>query len=79
MLGFLQESRVSWEVFADASFGNIEDGKTQVGYITSLTDGKKRCPISWKSRMARRLAKSDIEIALNVGETIEGVIHFNKL
>ncbi len=34
-----------WEVYADASFANIEDGETQVGYIISLADEKTRCPI----------------------------------
>ena len=76
----LEEENLYWEAFADASFGNIEDGHTQLGYVISLTDGKRRCPIWWKSRKARRVAKSTIEAeALSVGEAIEGLIYFNRL
>lgn len=76
----LEEKNLHWEAYADASFGNIEDGHTQIGYIISLTDGMNRCPIWWKSRKARRVAKSTIEAeALSVGEAIEGVIYFNRL
>ena len=76
----LEEEGIYWEAYADASFGNIEDGHTQIGYIISLTDGKRRCPIWWKSRKARRVAKSTIEAeALSVGEAIEGLVYFNKL
>ena len=76
----LEEKNMHWEVYADASFGNVEDGQTQVGYIISLTDGKMRCPIWWKSRKARRVAKSTIEAeALSVGEAMEGAIYFNYL
>ena len=79
-LNELEEKEIYWEAYADASFGNIEDGHTQLGYIIALTDGKKRCPIWWKSRKSRRVAKSTIEAeVLSVGEVIEGVIYFNKL
>ena len=81
LLDGLQENSVEWEVFADASFGNVDEGQTQIGYIISLADnGRKRCPIWWKSRKARRVAKSAIEAeALSVGEAIEGVIYFNHI
>ena len=76
----LNEKDLYWEAYADASFGNIEDGHTQLGYIISLTDGKKRCTLWWKSRKSRRVAKSTIEAeALSVGEAIEGLIYFNRL
>ena len=76
----LEEENLYWEAYADASFGNIEDGHTQLGYIISLTDGRRRCPIWWKSRKSRRVAKSTIEAeALSVGEVIEGLVYFNRL
>ena len=76
----LEESKLYWEAYADASFGNIEDGHTQLGYIISLTDGRKRCAIWWKSRKSRRVAKSTIEAeALSVGEAIEGLIYYKRL
>ena len=76
----LEGEEIYWEAYADASFGNVEDGHTQLGYIISLTDGKRRCPIWWKSRKSRRVAKSTIEAeTLSVGEAIEGLIYFNRL
>ena len=80
VLSELKEENLYWEAYADASFGNVEDGHTQLGYIISLTDGKQRCPLWWKSRKARRIAKSTIEAeALSVGEVIEGLVYFNRL
>ena len=80
VMGEIEEENLHWEAYADASFGNIEDGHTQLGYIISLTDGINRCAIWWKSRKARRVAKSTIEAeALGVGEVIEGLVYFNRL
>ena len=80
ILSELEEKNLYWEAYADASFGNVEDGHTQIGYVISLTDGRNRCTVWWKSRKARRVAKSTIEAeALSVGEAIEGVIYFNRL
>ena len=80
VLSDLEEEDLYWEAYADASFGNIEDGHTQLGYVISLTDGKKRCTVWWKSRKSRRIAKFTIEAeALSVGEAIEGLIYFNRL
>ena len=76
----LEEENIYWEAYADASFGNVEDGHTQIGYIISVADGKRRCPIWWKSRKSRRVAKSTIEAeALSVGEAIEGLVYLNSL
>ena len=59
----------------------MEDERTQIGYVVSLSDGEgNKCPLWWKSRKARRVAKATIEAkALSVGEAIEGVIYFNRL
>ena len=76
----LEEENIYWEAYADALFGNVEDGHTQIGYVISVTDGKRKCPIWWKSRKSRRVAKSTIEAeALSVGETIEGLVYLNNL
>ncbi len=76
----LDDQKMYWEIYADASFGNVDEEQTQIGYIISLTDDKGRCPIWWKSRKAKRVAKSTIEAeALGVGEGIEGGIYFNEL
>ena len=76
----LEKENIYWEAYADASFGNVEDGHTQIGYVISATDGKRRCPIWWKLRKSRRVAKSTIEAeALSVGEAIEGLVYLNSL
>jgi hypothetical protein len=70
-----------WEVYADASFGNGEDGQSQIGYIVSLVDGEgRRCPIQWKSNKAKRIAKSTIEAeTLSLGEAAETGIYLNRI
>lgn len=79
-LSKLEKKNMFWEIYADASFGNIDDENTQIGYIISLSDGSKRCPIWWRSRKARRVAKATIEAeALSLGESLEGGIYFNHL
>ena len=46
----------------------------------SVTDGKKRCPIWWKSRKSRRIVKSTTEAeVLGVGEAIEWLVYLNSL
>src|SRR5215469_9827209 len=49
------------EVFVDASLENRKEKQTQVGYIVSITDGKRRCPIYWKSKIARRVVTSTLD------------------
>lgn len=46
------------EIFADASFGNLNDGGSQGGYVIFLSDGKKRCAVAWQSKKLRRVVKS---------------------
>ena len=77
----IEKGKEFWEVYADASFGNIECGKSQIGYIVSLGDDTgKRCPIQWKSQKAKRVAKSTIDAeALGLGEAAEAAIYLNKL
>ena len=33
----LEEENIYWEAYADASFGNVEDGHMQIGYIISIS------------------------------------------
>lgn len=69
------------EVFADASFNNVGDGHSQMGYIISVKDKHgHRCPLFWKSRVAKRVAKSTLEAeALGVGEAAEAAIYLKKI
>ena len=77
----INEKQIKWEVYADASFGNVDDEKSQLGYIISIADeNNKRCPLYWKSQRAKRVAKSTIEAeALSVGEAAEAAIYLKKI
>lgn len=67
-------------MYVDASFGNIEDQYSQIGYLISIRDNKNISPIHWKSRRARRVAKSTIEAeALGLGEAAEGAIFLGEI
>lgn len=68
----LDKGKLILEVYADASFGNIEDGKTQIGFCVVMKDrhGRKN-PIIWKSKLAKRVVGSTL-----AGETmsmVEGI------
>ena len=40
-MGRLEKDSIHMEVYSDASFGNVEGGKSQIGYIIGLRN--KRC------------------------------------
>lgn len=69
------------EIFADASFNNVGDGNSQIGYIISLKDREgKKCSIYWKSRVAKRVSKSTLEAeALGLGEAVDTGIYLRRL
>ena len=49
------------EAFSDASYANVQNGKSQGGFIIFLVDDEdKRCPIYWQSRAIRRVVKSTL-------------------
>ena len=55
----LHTIRVS--VFSDASFGNLEGGASQIGYITFVHDARGHSvPVAWASKKARRVARSTL-------------------
>ena len=48
-------------IFSDASFGNLECGASQLGYIIFLNDGAHNSvPISWTSKKSKRVARSTL-------------------
>ena len=63
----MKNQEVNIDVFADISFGNVEDGKTQIGFYVRLRDGKG----IWKSKLARRVIGSTL--AAEVAGMIEAV------
>ena len=61
------------EIYADASFGNVEGGKTQIGYYIGLRDKEcNTCQIIWKSRVAKKSSKSTSAVeTFSVAEAVE--------
>ena len=55
----LNELKIS--VFSDASFGNLADGSSQLGFIIFMQDNADRVvPISWASKKCKRVARSTL-------------------
>ena len=77
-MGRLERESVQMEVYSDASFGNVEGRKSQIGYIIGLRDRRgERCPLAWKSRVGKRVARSTIEAeAIGLGEALEMAVFF---
>ena len=56
------EGNLEIEVYTDASLGKVEEGNLEGGFIVSIRNEKGRhCPIIWKSRCLKRIARSTIE------------------
>ena len=48
-------------VFCDASFANLAEGASQIGFIVFMYDNSGNCaPLSWASKKARRVARSTL-------------------
>ena len=64
------------KVFSDASYGNLTDGGSQIGYLVFLCDDANRAvPISWGSKKARRVARSTLTAeTLAAGEGVDAAI-----
>ena len=77
----IEEGKEVLEVYSDASFGNVGEGQSQIGYIVSLKDTRgRKCPILWKSVRAKRVAKSTIEAeALSLGEAAETAVYLKEI
>ena len=81
-LKFQKLSRgMAWEVFSDASLGNIDECFSQIGFIISLKDENgNRCPVYWKSVRARRVVRSATEAeAIALNEAAEMTMYLNEL
>ena len=80
-MGWQKGGKIGMEVFWDASFGNVDGGKSQVGFVIGLTDERgKRCPLIWKSKVARRVVRSTIEAeAVGLGEALEVALYLKEI
>ena len=68
--------------FHDASFGNLEDGGSQGGFMILLGDeyDRHRSPIMWQSRRVRRVVKSAMASeTLTMVECSEACFWINQL
>ena len=65
----------------DASFGNVEGGRTQIGLYIRLRDGQgNQFPIVWKSKVARRVIGSTLAAEVtSVVEAVEWAEHLKFL
>ena len=60
-IGKLNLESVRVVAYCDASFGALEGGASQIGFIVFLEDEKSTSiPITWASRKARRVARSSL-------------------
>ena len=49
------------KAYSDASYGNLKDGGSQIGYLVFLCDANGAAvPVSWGSKKAKRVAKSTL-------------------
>ena len=57
----LQLRSLTIECFSDASYGNLDNGGSQGGYLVFLSDENgKRALISWQSKRIKRVVKSTL-------------------
>jgi len=57
----VDQKQLTIECFSDASFGNLDSGGSQGGYIVFIVDSEgRRCPVTWQSKRVRRVVKSTL-------------------
>merc|ERR1712030_111699 len=74
------------KVFSNASYGNLQEGESQIGYLVFLCDStNKAVLVSWGSKKAKRVARStltaetfaaveDVDSAMLVKQVVEEVL-----
>ncbi|KAL7646082.1 UNVERIFIED_CONTAM: hypothetical protein RMT77_002983 [Armadillidium vulgare] len=69
----LKGGKMRLEVYSDASFGNVSEGRTQIGYCVRMKDmAGNCCPLLWKSKVAKRVVSSTLSAeTLSMVEAIE--------
>jgi hypothetical protein len=59
--GLEEPEQLNIECYSDASFGNLQGGGSQGGYVVFLADHRGcKCLVSWQSRKVRRVVKSTL-------------------
>ena len=69
------------EILPNASMGNIEGGKSQIGYVIGLRDERGgRYLLAWKSQIGKKLVKSSKEVeAIGRGEALEVAVFLKEI
>ena len=66
--------------YGDASFGNLRDGGSQMGFYMELRSGNLSCPIDWFSKRIRRCAKSTMAAeTIAMVEALDHAYYTSKL
>ena len=56
----LDLSQLTLRCYADASYGNLNDGGSQGGFYLELVSGSNSAPLEWQSKRLRRVAHSTL-------------------
>ena len=73
--------KISIETYTDASFSNVKDGNSQIGFVVGIRDEwGRRCPIFWKLRKGQGVARSTIEAeAIGLNEGLKMAIYVREM
>ena len=74
-------SEIHLVAYCDASYGNLPNGCSQVGYIIFLEDKEGNvCPISWSSRKLRRVCRSTLTAeTMAMLDTVDAVVWISHI
>ena len=79
-IGSIDVENVRICVFCDASFANLANGASQIGYIVFMYDAQGNCaPLTWASKKARRVARSTLAAeALSAADAADSAVFMKK-
>ena len=81
--GRMERLRGEMEIktYMNASFNNVKEGRSQVGFIVGIIDEwERKCPIYWKSRKGQRMASLMMEAeAVSFNEGLEMALYIKEM
>ena len=76
----LDLNNITIRCYADASYGNLDDGGSQGGYYMELVSGSKSSPLEWHSKRLRRTPKSTLAAeTIAMVEGMESAVLLSKV
>ena len=67
-------------MYTDASFGNLNNGGSQGGFVILLTDDNHKCLATWRSLKLRRVVKSTFAAeTLALVDGAEAAVYFQSI